>query len=315
MAITISDLISGLSTNYEVIFRNEYNQTVAVDRAKIEPLLMRMDLPDFQGNKISLNWLGAAPQMREWADERRAIGLGDYSYEVTIARYEATIEIDIDALRDGRQDIYTPRIREMSQNAARLEYNLISDLIANGETGDCYDGQDFFDTDHSEGDSGTQSNELTGTGSTLEQIRTDYYSAYSALMGFKDDKGVQLQPSEFRPIVWIPNSATLLERFSQLRDGNLAPSASTGGNSNVLANKFELVVDPRLSDANDWYMFRTDGAMKPFVLVTRENANYADNFDSVVPDVFDRRVGKAGVAARMVAAYGMWQKAVKVKNA
>ena len=318
MAITTSDLLAGLSTRYEVLFRDEYNQTLAVDRAKVEPLLMRMDQPDFQGNKISLNWLGAAPQMREWVDERRAVGLNDFTYEVTIGRYEATIEIDLDALRDGRQDIYTPRIREMSQNAARLEYNLISDLIAAGESTLCYDGQYFFDTDHSEGDSGTQSNEITGGGATtLALIRTDYYKAYSALMGFKDDKGVQLQPTEFRPIVWIPNDPTMIELFEQLRDGNLVPTGSTatGGNTNILRQKFELCVDPRLTDANDWYMFRTDGVMKPFVIVTRENAAYEDNFGSVVPDVFDRRVGKAGVSARLVAAPAMWQRAVKVKNA
>src|SRR5690348_2407977 len=98
MAVVLSDLLAGLSTNYEVIFREEYNRTVAVERAKLEGLLMRMNLPDYQGKTISLNWLGAAPQMRAWVDERRAIGLNDFTYDVEVARYEATIEIDLDAL-------------------------------------------------------------------------------------------------------------------------------------------------------------------------------------------------------------------------
>ena len=61
---------------------------------------------------------------------------------------------------------YEQRIREMAQNAARLTYNLISDLIKGGAAAKCYDSQFFFDTDHSEGDSGTQSNKLTGTGTS-----------------------------------------------------------------------------------------------------------------------------------------------------
>ena len=41
-----------------------------------------------------------------------------------------------------RQD--EARIREMAQNAARLRYNLLSDLIQNGSSRNCYDGQAFF---------------------------------------------------------------------------------------------------------------------------------------------------------------------------
>ena len=39
--------------------------------------------------------------------------------------------------------------------------SLLSTLIVNGESATCYDEQYFFDTDHSEGESGTQSNVIS----------------------------------------------------------------------------------------------------------------------------------------------------------
>lgn len=312
MPVMPSDLATGWSTLFETLFQAEYNQTIAVERARLDPLVMEIPLGDNMGNTVQLDWLGAAPQMQQWVDEKVAAGLGKYAWSAVVRNYQASIEVDLNAFSDARTNPYEPRLREMSQNAARLRYNLLSALITAGAAagGECYDGQYFFDTDHSEGDSGTQSNALTGAGTTQANIETDFYAAKSALMGFKDDKGVPLQPGEFRPLVWIPNSPTLEQRFRTLQ-GATTISQTT----NVLAGGFDLVVDPSLTDATDWYMFRPSGAMRPFIVVNREDANYRDNFAATTGDPFERRIGKASVEARMVATYGMWQKAVKVTNA
>ena len=74
--------------------------------------------------------------------------------------------------------------------------------------------------------------------------------------------------------------------------------------------------DLRLTDANDWYMFRVDTPTKPFIVVNREEPHYADNFTTgMSDDVFMRKTGTASVEARIAATYGLWQKAVKVGNA
>jgi len=309
MAVVMGDLAAALSTRYEVLFQDSYNESVAVDRETLARIAMPVEVMDFQGNRLDLNWLGAAPQMREWVDEKRAVGLNDFNLSVEIRRYEASIEIDLDAFRDARFNVYDARIREMAQNAGRLEYNLLSDLAAAGETGTGYDGQPFFAATHQEGDSGLQSNLITGTGTSAAQIQADFYAACTALLGFRDDRGAPLQAQPFRPLVWIPNNAILVQRFEELRDAQLLSQSS-----NVLAGRFDLVVDPRLTASADWYLFRTDGVMKPFLLINREEPQYEDNFGSADPDVFRRRIGIASVVARKRAAYGMWQKAAKVLN-
>jgi phage major head subunit gpT-like protein len=309
MAVVPSDRVTPWSTVFETLFLQEYNQTIAVEQARLSALIMEIPLGDQMGNKVQLDWLGAAPQMREWVDEKRAIGLGNYAWSVVVKRYEASFDVDLDALRDARFNPYEARLREMSSNAARLRYTLLSDLIVGGAATACYDGQFFFDTDHSEGDSGVQSNKLVGTGTSQASVESDFYSAKSALMGFRDDKNAPLAPNDFRPLVWIPNNPTLEQRFRTLQG-----AATIAQTSNVLAGAFDLVVDPRLTDANDWFMFRSDGVMRPFIVVNREEASYADNFASQSEDVFKRRKGMASVEARLAATYGMWQRAVMVAN-
>jgi len=309
MAVVPSDLVTQWSTEFETLFLAQFNQSVAVERARLEPLIMEIPLGDHMGNTVQLDWLGAAPQMREWVDEKQALGIGEHNWSVRVKRYEASMDVDLDAFRDARFNPYQPRLLEMAQNASRIRYNLISDLVVGGAATKCYDGQNFFDTSHSEGDSGVQSNKLTGTGTTAAALKADYYSAYTALCGFKDDKGVPMAPSEFRPLIWAPNSAALIQQFEDLRGAPLISNST-----NILANRFDLVIDPRLTDANDWYMFRTDGAMRPFIVVNREEPHYRDNFASMADDVFKRRKGMASVEARLAATYGLWQKAVQVVN-
>ncbi|MBM3457335.1 MAG: hypothetical protein FJX77_02200 [Armatimonadetes bacterium] len=309
MATVLGDLATGWSTAYRTVHEESYNTAIAVQMAQLSGLLTEIDLADHQGTTVTLDWLGAAPQMQTWVAEKKTRGFNRQTWSANVQNYSASTRIDLNVLRDARGNVYGGRIREMSENAARLPYNLISDLIVGGATALCYDGQYFFDTDHSEGDSGTQSNKLTGAGTSQANIETDFYAAYAALLGFKDDAGVAMAPSDFTPIVWIPVNATLDQRFSTLQGATVISQTS-----NVLANKFRIIRDPRLTDTNDWYMFRPSSGTAPFVWGWRETPNYEDNFDSGSDEVFQTRIGTASVVARALATYGMWQSAVKVVN-
>src|SRR5438270_13011786 len=112
--ITRGDLAAAVSTRFEVAFLASYNQSVAVTNEKFGMCVMDLDIPANTGNTVDLTWLGAAPQLRVWADEKRAIGLNKNEWSVTISRFEATMEFDLDALNDARWNLYVPRIAEMS---------------------------------------------------------------------------------------------------------------------------------------------------------------------------------------------------------
>lgn len=310
MAVVHTDLAQAVSTQFEVWFRERFNESVVATDQAISRLVMDIDLPDFQGNRINLNWLGAAPQLREWVDEKRAIGMGDYTWDIVVKRWEATLAVDLDAVSDARWNMYAPKVREMAQNASRHRYNLISDLVRLGEAALCYDGQNFFDTDHAEGDSGAQSNKLTGTGTSLAQITADFFSAKAALMQFKDDKGEPMWSGDFRPLVWAPANATIMQRFDTLRGA--VPTQA--GATDIPRLDFDVIYDPKQTDADNWVMFLPDSEMKPFVGVNREAMHYEDNYGTGHPDVWSRREGQASVVGRDNLTYAMWQKAVKVIN-
>src|SRR5690349_18370767 len=118
MPVVPSDLATQWSTQFETLFQAEYNQQQAVTEAEFGPLMMDLTLPDHQGNTVQLDWLGAAPQMQRWTDEKKAAGLGKHAWSVSVERFQASIEVDLDAFRDARMNPYEPRIREMSQNGA-----------------------------------------------------------------------------------------------------------------------------------------------------------------------------------------------------
>jgi phage major head subunit gpT-like protein len=105
--------------------------------------------------------------MREWIGGRQAKGFTGQGVTIVNKHYEATIEVQKkDARRDKTGQI-NARISEFADRAQTHWSSLLSTLLLNGAATVCYDGQYFFDTDHSEGSSGTQSNKITVDISTL----------------------------------------------------------------------------------------------------------------------------------------------------
>lgn len=93
-------------------------------------------------------WLGSFPRMREWLGERVIKSLELHSYSVKNKTFEATVGIPREAIEDDQYGVYAPLMGEMGQSAAEHPDELIYQLLLNGWSTLCYDGQNFFDTDH-----------------------------------------------------------------------------------------------------------------------------------------------------------------------
>jgi phage major head subunit gpT-like protein len=109
------------------------------------------------------NWLGQTPAMREWLAGRQAKGFSGQGVTILNKHYEATLEIAIKDMRRDKTGQIRARMAELAQRGQTHWASLVSTLIVNGATTVCYDGQYFFDTDHSEGSSGNQSNAISVT--------------------------------------------------------------------------------------------------------------------------------------------------------
>jgi phage major head subunit gpT-like protein len=93
-------------------------------------------------------WLGQMPRMREWLGDRVVQNIAQHDYAIKNKSYETTVGVDRDHIEDDQYGIYAPLMEEMGRSVRMFPDELVFGLIVNGFTTQCYDGQNFFDTDH-----------------------------------------------------------------------------------------------------------------------------------------------------------------------
>jgi phage major head subunit gpT-like protein len=133
--------LQGIYRTYNTIF----NQ--ALETAKSMWELVAMLVPS-TGKVVDYAWLGEFPMMREWIGDRVVKDLALFDYTIKNKRYEATVGVDRDDIEDDQVGVYTPMIQGLAQAAKIHPDILIFALLKAGWSSLCYDGQNFFDTDH-----------------------------------------------------------------------------------------------------------------------------------------------------------------------
>ena len=93
-------------------------------------------------------WLSKFPKLREWVGDRVVKDLTESSYQILNKKYEGTVDVEREDIEDDNLGIYGPIAQSMGHEAAIHPSRLLSGLIASGTSTLCYDGQNFFDTDH-----------------------------------------------------------------------------------------------------------------------------------------------------------------------
>ncbi|HEY8136257.1 MAG TPA: Mu-like prophage major head subunit gpT family protein [Methylocystis sp.] len=114
-------------------------------------------------------WLGQFPKMREWIGDRQIKSVVAKGYEVPNKPFEATVSVPRDDIEDDQWNVYGPLMEAMGMSAGSFPDEEMFGLLNAGFTTLCYDGQNFFDTDHPVGIPGqtlvrSVSNYQAGTG-------------------------------------------------------------------------------------------------------------------------------------------------------
>jgi phage major head subunit gpT-like protein len=97
-------------------------------------------------------WLNAFPRMREWIGSRVIRSLSQSQYKIRNRPWEDTVSLPVDAVEDDQYGIYAKPMEGLGQAAAEHPDELVWKQLADGFTGECFDGQAFFDVDHPVGD-------------------------------------------------------------------------------------------------------------------------------------------------------------------
>ncbi|MCB1387568.1 MAG: Mu-like prophage major head subunit gpT family protein [Rhodobacteraceae bacterium] len=93
-------------------------------------------------------WMGMFPNMREWIRPRHVRGMTAHGFTIKNRPFESTVEVRRIDIADDKIGVFKPAFTEMGQNAKRHPDEMIFSLLASGFATECYDGQNFFDTDH-----------------------------------------------------------------------------------------------------------------------------------------------------------------------
>lgn len=93
-------------------------------------------------------WLGKFPKLREWIGDRQLKSMKEHAYTITNKKFEGSVEVERDDVEDDEVGIYSPMFEEMGRSSMEHPDELVFGLLAAGTSTLCYDGQNFFDTDH-----------------------------------------------------------------------------------------------------------------------------------------------------------------------
>ena len=270
----------------------------------------------FESNQESetYKWLGMAPAMREWVGGRHAKGFRENGITIVNKTFEATLEVLLNEMRRDKTGQIMVRVRELADRTNAHWAKLLSSLIVNAESAVCYDGQYFFDTDHSEGDSGTQSNDIqsniaTTTAPTAAEMETAILKTVEQLLGFKDDQGEPMNEEAMRFLVMVP-VPFMAATAAALKNPVIVDGS--GSRTNTITNlggfQFEMAVNPRLNWTEKFAVFRTDGQTKPFIRQEEEGVTVSAIAEGSELE-FNENKHRYGVKAIRNVGYGYWQHA------
>lgn len=263
-------------------------------------------------------WLGTSPLLREWVGGRQAKGFRENGFIIRNKTFEATLEVLVDEIRRDKTGQVMMRINQLAERAMDHDARLLSSLILSGEASLCYDGQFFFDTDHVEGDSGTQDNDLslnigTPDSPTSAEMEGAILDATEQMFGFKDDQGEPINGSAREFLVMAPvnhlkavagalGTSVIIEGGAS-RNNMIQAVGSLGGFN------YRMAINPRLTNNDRFYLFRTDGISKPFIRQIEEDLTIAAQAEGSSEEFLNNRhlygikkIGNVG--------FGIWQGAV-----
>ncbi len=272
-------------------------------------------------------WLGQVPVMREWIGGRQAKGFTTNGLTIENKHFEATLEIPLVDLRRDKTGQITVRVNELADRTNSHWAQLLSKLLINAESTVCYDGQYFFDTDHSDEKSGAQSNKLqldlttfvdqidggkvgAATSPSEAAFRLAVLKTIQQILSFKDEQGEPMNENASQFLVVVPTSLWYIAKTA------MAVPLSVGGSTNAIKVLDEVNIsiaqNPRLSWSDQFAVFRTDSSVKPFIRQEEEGVKLKAIAEGSELE-FKHDKHWYGVDTWRNAGYGFWQHACLTK--
>lgn len=93
-------------------------------------------------------WLSDLPGIKEWVGDRQLAQLSQQGYTINNKTWESSIRIRRENIEDDQIGQYSVIAQAYGQQVSEFPDTLSFPMLAAGFTTLCFDGQNFFDTDH-----------------------------------------------------------------------------------------------------------------------------------------------------------------------
>ena len=141
MALVNAATLTALNTAIKQTFQN------GLDSVEPEYTQIATVVPSSTASN-TYDWLGELPEMREWIGERVLKDIKTHAYTVSNKLYESTIAVKRTDIEDDNLGTLTPLAQAHGRRASQHPDKLVFAALKAGHRQMCYDGQNFFDTDH-----------------------------------------------------------------------------------------------------------------------------------------------------------------------
>jgi phage major head subunit gpT-like protein len=252
-------------------------------------------------------WLENLATVREWVGPRVYNSLKAHDYTIVNKPWEFTIELNRDQVEDS--DIGMVPFTAQSQGEAFAKHpdKLIAGLLINGASTLCYDGQNFYDTDHPVNDGVVSNYEATSFGLTLDNVMT----ARARMLSITNEAG-DILASNPRLLVVPPQLEKAARQISSSALALQTTGTSFAAVNNVGQGLFDVLVVPEIaSQATSWHLFDVSRLLKPFIYQSRRSVRFESFTSSRDLVVFDNNKYVWGGDARYNVGVSLWQLAFK----
>lgn len=298
--LTRADIANLLKSGLQTVFQKSFDSV---------PTIYQDITTEITSSKASedYGWLGDTPELREWKSERLPKALKDYGFSIKNKKYEASIRVDQDAIDDDQYGQIVVRVQGMGQGAKSSFDKQLVEVIEAGQTSVCYDGQNFFDTDHQEGTSPVQSNLFLSKPLNAANSKT----IITSMEGYKTDQ------NKFAGIrvthIMVP--AVLEFTAKELFDPGVV-AVTTDPAQAVLKGRVQIKVNQYLDGSQGanapYYFMDLSKPIKPFIFQKRKPLKF-DQVTTNNPDTqaFMTDANLYGVSGRHAFGYGDWRQCGK----
>jgi len=248
------------------------------------------------GSSKDYGWWGMPSLPREWVGPRQHKALRSYTDNLIPKRWEITVDVDRSTLEDDQTMQLSlgqvgAALAERAQEHVIKRFTEVMEAGNAGSIDTSWDGQFYFDTDHSFGNSGTVDNDLTGaaatgTDPTAAEAQAALGDTIEAMLAFPNDQGDPAGGDATAPfVIMIPPSYLTAYVTAFAAGGALSGGAIPGFDVSGVTGAFRgsrVVINPYLANADRTYVFRPTlaGAVGPFIFKRHTTAgNWEIDFE------------------------------------